>query len=141
MPTYRNSWQLCKSHKDCRKCNKCVNDWKSKCSYHSHKAQALKFVVDSLLNDKSITINGLQEITTIKSRAYVRDNEGLIKKLPSKCGICFDSYTYGGDHNMCGLGCSHTVCLSCVNSIIKTNNKKCPYCKEDIKKVVSLYYE
>ena len=27
MPTYRNNWQLCKSHKDCRKCNKCVNDW------------------------------------------------------------------------------------------------------------------
>lgn len=132
----RNTWKLCPNHSCCNKCNACIESWKKKSNKHSYNAQALKFVVMSLMNDNSeihrldITTNYLPEINISDLRSSPK---------ASKCGICEEYYTYGGLHNHIAFSCGHLVCLTCYNNQIFRQNKKCPYCRSDIDKAVKLW--
>ena len=136
----RNSWKLCSSHRNCQKCSHTLASWKTKAGKHSKNAQNLKFVLMCIMDERSEPV--------------IRDETGHIpyivphgeggKKMGNKCGICREHYEYGGRKNMVALNCSHTVCVSCVNALIKVKNHEevpCPYCRQEIKKAVNLHYD
>lgn len=144
----RNSWKLCGSHRNCSRCVNTLESWKTKAYKHSATAQGLKFVIVSMMDERTEQYN----INEMNVQAQVHYQEGDTtpivvrgvtggEKMPSKCGICLEHYEYEGEKNMCALNCSHTVCVSCVNGIVNSGQAKCPYCREDIKRVVNLHYD
>ncbi len=50
----------------------------------------------------------------------------------SKCGVCFENFTIGGNHNQMIFRCGHFVCLQCYNNDTFRDNKKCPFCRKQI---------
>jgi hypothetical protein len=140
MENRRNKkWILCNNHKNCNSCKYALKCWKEKAQYHSAKSQSLKFVLDSILNDRTDMINNNDDLSNTINEWY--DNASLVSKETNlTCGICVNKYTYGGVRNMCCLGCSHTICLECLSKM-DTNNFKCPYCRKDINKIYKLHYE
>jgi hypothetical protein len=134
MPQPRNSWKLCAKHSNCGKCKYTLKCWQNKATKHAYKAQALKHTLDCILDDRSITtvVNDLIVLATLECN---RPKDG---ELLSKCGICMEKYSVGGENNMTAFGCGHTVCISCAKSLTKAD---CPYCRKEITKAIVLYYE
>jgi len=134
-----NSWKLCKSHCNCNKCSYTLTCYKKKADKHSANAQALKFVLMCLLRDETETYTEDEETGEIPKIEVVERNGEKMKFL--KCGICFESITKGGEHNLCALSCGHTICLKCANNDVWRRELKCPYCKVKTTKIIKLYYE
>ena len=47
----------------------------------------------------------------------------------SQCTVCFESYGENGDHIPRLLPCSHTLCSSCIRSMIRKEILECPECR------------
>ena len=135
---YRNNWVLCKSHKECPKCKKALADWRNKAGKMGYKAKALKFVLDCILNEESVSYRYDEELHTIPKMPDVNTDGKPIKYT---CGICMEKMTMGGKRDMCALNCGHTICYSCANHETFRCNGKCPYCRKEVSKIIKLYYE
>lgn len=134
----RNSWVLCKVHKECEKCKKCVSSWKQKANKHAWKASALKFVLECILKDESEEYRYDEEIKEIPEMPTI-ETEG--KEIKYKCNICMEKMTMGGKRDMCAMGCGHTICYSCANNQHFRKNGSCPFCRKEVSKIIKLYYE
>lgn len=136
----RNSWKLCSKHCGCPKCKKALACWKNKAQKHSAKAQALKFSLMCVLDERSETIvsSSPDRCLTVEEVRAVNCNRENTGELPTSCGICREKYTIGGEGNMVALGCGHTIDIRCCKMM---NKAECPYCRADIKKAIVLYYE
>ena len=91
---YRNNWVLCKSHKECPKCKKALGDWRNKAKKMGYKASALKFVLDCILNEESVSYRYDEELHTIPKMPDVNTDGKPIKYT---CGICTEKMTMGGN--------------------------------------------
>lgn len=134
----RNVWKLCSKHSNCSKCKSCIDSWKKKANKHAYNAIALKFVIQSMMNDNT-DFHPIDAVTNNLPKINVTELRSTQEK--SKCGICEEFYTYGGEHNHISFACGHTVCLKCYNNELFRERKKCPYCRNDIKKAVKLWLE
>jgi hypothetical protein len=134
----RNSWVLCNTHNGCDKCKKCVSSWRSKANKNGYKASALKFVLDCILNDDSITYKYDTENNTIPEMPII-ETEG--KPIKYKCNICMENMTIGGKRDVCAMGCGHTICYSCANNQHFRSKGSCPFCRKEVSKIIKLYYD
>ena len=135
---YRNSWVLCPSHKNCEKCKKTLSSWRTKANKNGYKASALKFVLDCVLNEESVSYKYNEELESIPEMPEI-ENEG--KPIKYKCGICAEKMTLGGKRDMCALNCGHTICYCCANNKIFRQKGECPFCRKKVSKIVKLYYD
>jgi len=136
MSNYRNNWKLCKSHENCAKCKKCVNDWKRKAQKHSSNASSLKYVLMCLMNNNTEHVE-MDDDSEMMPTLTITEKRGESKWR--KCGICCEKMTYGGDHNMVVFPCGHTTCITCYNTPQFREKGQCPYCRKDIKKAYALW--
>jgi hypothetical protein len=129
---------MCKAHKDCDKCKKCIASWKQKANTHAYKATALKFVLMSLLDDESVEYRYDDDTSTIPEMPEIT-TEG--KQIKYSCSICTEKMTMGGKRDMCAMGCGHTICYSCANNEYFRKSGCCPFCRKEVNKIIKLYYE
>lgn len=140
MPPH-NSWKLCPSHCSCARCQNAIRSWKNKAQKHAANAKALKFVLMCMAGAEPEDHIRTEENGQIGVLPTLEEAQGELK---SKCGVCKQNYTCRGERNMCAFTCSHTVCLECITAIkaINTSDQhKCPYCRDPIKKVIILRYD
>jgi hypothetical protein len=62
----------------------------------------------------------------------VKLSDANIIKNPTECCICYEEVN---NLNEIKLNCNHELCKECYKKIVKSNNCKCPLCREDIKEV------
>jgi hypothetical protein len=53
-------------------------------------------------------------------------------EIEIRCDCCFSDFTQKNSPQI--INCGHTICISCIENIKKTDNKSCPYCRAKIKK-------
>jgi hypothetical protein len=134
----RNSWVLCNQHKNCERCNRALNCWKTKARKHGANASALKYSLMCLMDDRTERVNYDEETSQLEHITEV-SLRGTHKWR--KCGVCYEKITFGGSHNTMVFPCGHSICISCYNTEQFRTKAECPYCRQKIGKAYRLWEE
>jgi hypothetical protein len=46
------------------------------------------------------------------------------------CPVCLEKFEEQGNHEPRILSCGHTLCLRCIDNILRTNESCCPFCRK-----------
>jgi hypothetical protein len=162
-PGENNSWVLCRNHKNCKKCQKTLNSWKSKCGKHAFNAQRTKFALMCFLQGRTqehehiITQGepGTNQYIEHVNPVPIEDNPiftGTMDEIAKKqkqnelygCGICNEKCVKEGKKKPVIYNCGHTNCAECFNAWCETKhsegeNVMCPYCRKEITKAIRLF--
>ena len=55
--------------------------------------------------------------------------QNSLDETPS-CQVCFEEFTYDGDHVPRLLPCTHALCHACIGLLIRENRIECPQCRK-----------
>lgn len=134
----RNSWVLCSQHRNCGGCSRTLECWKRKANKHGANASSLKYAMICLMDERTEQVRYDQPSQCLESINEV-SSRGTHKW--KKCGICYESITFGGSHNTMVFPCGHSTCLTCYNNEQFRSNAECPYCRRQISKAYRLWEE
>lgn len=131
----RRHWQLCAGHRSCAVCKSAVDSWKQKAQRSSWNASRLKYALTCFIDERNEIVyereNG-EEIHPITEGMDVEPEEGDI--LNWSCGICHENHAKVGTRRPVVFNCTHSVCASCYSQPAFLEQRKCPYCRDEILK-------
>ncbi len=140
MSGFRNTWKLCNAHRNCNTCSNCIDSWKRKATRHAANAQNLKYTLMCLMDDRTDRYETeTQEANEVLQVIPINEQRAVSKF--SKCGICHEKITLGGQHNTVVFPCGHTTCVTCYNNPIFRQRRECPYCRKTIDKAYRLWLD
>ena len=165
MPNQRNSWCLCRNHKNCEKCKYTLECYKRKALKHSFNASRTKYALMCFLEGNTQEHEFMEDIyddggyhqrTDVKpvplqdDPVFTGTAEEVAKQEKDNqlynCGICSESMVKQGKRKPVIYNCGHSNCADCFNgwckSQIDTNGKvSCPYCRQEITKAIRLFVD
>jgi hypothetical protein len=131
----RRHWQLCSRHNSCATCKSAVESWKQKAQRSAWNASRLKYALQCLLDEQNEVVYDRAQTEELRPITHGMDVEaGPDDVLNWSCGICRENHTKVGPRRPVVFNCTHSVCASCYSAPAFLQQRKCPYCRDDILK-------
>jgi len=140
----RRHWQLCSRHSSCPTCKSALESWKQKAQRSGWNASRLKYALECVLSEENQVIYRFQpgeEEGPLEPITEGMDVEpGPEDTLNWSCGICRENHTKVGARRPVVFNCTHSVCASCYSNPTFLQQRKCPYCRDSLKKSTLLVF-
>ena len=160
----RNSWCLCRNHKNCQKCQYTLECYKRKANKHSYNAARTKYALMCFLEGNTQEHEFINEYYTPLSHyehpvnpvplqedpVFTGKEEEIVKQQNEnqlyKCGICSESMVKEGKRKPVIYNCGHSNCAECFNEWCVSQHASvgtisCPYCRQEITKAIRLFVD